>query len=431
MSVENKLNLKGLLVWLICALFFMYEFLLRTVVGTFQAQLMIDLNLTPMTFSLLSTTGYLVIYGVMQIPVGIIAARFGLKKALFTALIFCTGSTMGFALSHHFGVAMLCRIFMGFGSSFGFICLLIAVYDWMPRKNIALFIGISQFIGTLGPMLAAGPLNTLSQNSMSGWRGIFFSMAIIGIIIAVLTLLFVENNRNNREKFIVLTKPVKVSINLLKIISQKQVWNIALFSGCIYFAIEYFSENIGVEFLIKKGFSPVFSSYMITLAWLGYALGCPLLGFISDKLQRRKPLMLTSAFTALISLSGIIYFSFGEILTGTCFLALGLSASGQSIGFAAIAEQCKEGYLAIGLAFNNAMIAIITSVSAPIIGGMLPYPAQIKNYQEALFLVIMFSIISIFISAFAIKETFGKSVRENTVLSLGPAKPSYHLGVVE
>ncbi|MFO8702451.1 hypothetical protein SC603_10180 [Legionella pneumophila serogroup 2] len=69
MNVENKISLKGLSVWSICAIFFMYEFLLRTVVGTFQTQLMSDLNLTPMTFSLLSSTGYLVIYGVMQIPV--------------------------------------------------------------------------------------------------------------------------------------------------------------------------------------------------------------------------------------------------------------------------------------------------------------------------------------------------------------------------
>ncbi|WP_367608019.1 hypothetical protein [Legionella sp. W05-934-2] len=43
--------------------------------------------------------------------------------------------------------------------SFGFICLLISVYDWLPRKNAALFIGLSQFIGTMGPMLAAGPLD--------------------------------------------------------------------------------------------------------------------------------------------------------------------------------------------------------------------------------------------------------------------------------
>ena len=84
MSEENKINLKSLLVWLVCALFFMYEFLLRTVVGTFQIQLTDDLNLTPMSFSLLSSTGYLAIYGLMQIPVGLIAARFGLKKSLLS-----------------------------------------------------------------------------------------------------------------------------------------------------------------------------------------------------------------------------------------------------------------------------------------------------------------------------------------------------------
>lgn len=106
---------------------------------------------------------------------------------------------------------------------------------------------------------------------------------------------------------------------------------------------------------------------------------------------------------------------------------LGLSASGQSIGFAAIAEQCKENYLAIGLAFNNTMIAIITSVSAPIIGGMLSYPAQIKNYQEALFVLIIFSIVSVIISAFMIKETFGKSVRENTILSFDSTNRSGNL----
>ncbi|CAM3692668.1 MFS transporter [Legionella longbeachae] len=416
MNLEGKINLKGLFIWLICALFFMYEFLLRTVVGTFQAQIMNDLHLNPITFSLLSTTGYLVIYGIMQIPVGIISVRFGLKKTLLIALICCACSTLGFALSHQFSVAMFFRIFMGLGSSFGFICLLVAVYDWMPRANIALLIGLSQFIGTLGPMLAAGPLTSLSQISMIGWRVIFFSMAVIGIVIAVLTLLFVENNRNTREKFIILTKPMKISKNLLKIISQKQVWSIALFSGCVYFAIEYFSENIGVEFLIKKGFSLSFSSYMITLAWLGYALGCPLLGFISDKVQRRKPVMLASAFTGLVSLSGIIYFPFGKTLTGICFLALGLSASGQSIGFAVIAEQCKENFLAIGLAFNNAMIALVTSINAPVLGSMLSYPLEIKNSQEVLFILIIFAIISIVISSFAIKETFGKSMRENTVL---------------
>ncbi|WP_241969779.1 hypothetical protein [Legionella sainthelensi] len=104
-----------------------------------------------------------------------------------------------------------------------------------------------------------------------------------------------------------------------------------------------------------------------------------MLGFISDKVQRRKPVMLASDFTAIVSLSGIIYFPYGKTLTGIRFLALGLSASGQSIGFAAIAEQCKENFLAIGL---NAIIALVTSINAPKLGSMLSYPLEIKTLKE-------------------------------------------------
>lgn len=417
MAVENKISITGILVWFSCALFFMYEFILRTVIGTFQAQLTSDLGLTPFSFSLLSTTGYSLIYGLMQIPVGIISVRVGLKKSLFIAALLCAISTAGFAVSSQLSTAMLCRITMGFGSSFGFVCLLIAVYDWMPRKSIAFYIGISQFIGTMGPMMAAGPLHSLSQTSSMGWRGFFFYMAAAGLIIALLVILFVKENRTNSRKFIILTKSTAVTKSMLRIMSQIQIWYIALFSACIYFSIDYLSENIGVEFLVYKGLSPSFSSYMITLAWLGYALGCPVLGFISDKMQRRKPLMVGSALIALCCLSEIIYFPLGKTVTALCFLLLGLSAGGQSIGFAVIAEQCKKEYLGGGLGFNNAMIALLSASGAPLIGSLLSYSVQGHNYKEALFVLIIFTIIAVLLSAFAIRETFCKSMRDNMVLS--------------
>ena len=421
MSSAHKINATGLLVFLSCALFFMYEFILRTVVGTFQIPIMHDLNLTPFSFSLLSTTGYSLICALMQIPVGMIAVRMGLKKTLLIAALICSMSTTGFALSYQFNIAILCRMIMGFGSSFGFICLLIAVYDWMPRKRIAFYIGLSQFIGTMGPMLAAGPLNSLSQTTVIGWRWIFFCMTGIGLIIAILALLFVKENRRSDEKFVILTKPDAIIKSMQNIMHQKQIWFIALFSACVYFAIEYLSENVGVEFLIKKGLSSTFSSYMITLAWFGYALGCPLLGFISDKIQRRKPLMLASALIAVVSLSGIIYFPLGQLATASCFLLLGLSASGQSIGFAVIAEQCKKEYLGGALGFNNAMIALFTAVGAPFIGSILSCPPYMQNYQKALFILIALPLLATLLSAFSIKETFCKSMKDNTLLSLEPA----------
>ncbi|WP_245183382.1 MFS transporter [Legionella israelensis] len=424
MTNVNKISLKGLIVWLICASFFMYEFLLRTVLGTFQYPLMHDLQLSPVRFALLSSTAYQLIYGIMQIPVGILADRFGLKKTLLSAVFFCAIANIGFSFSHHFASAIFFRVLMGFGSSFGFVCLLLAVYDWMPRRNIALFIGMSQFIGTMGPMLAAGPFNALAQASVVSWREIFIALGLIGLTIATLVLLFVDKNRQNQGKFIILSRPSAISENLSRLLSQKQVWFIAVFSASAYFSIEYLSENEGVEFLVKKGFSSTFSSYMITLAWLGYALGCPLLGLISDKMQRRKPVMYISALMALTALTGIIYFSLGKLMTAACFILLGAGASGQSVGFAIMAEQCKEEYLAVGLAINNGMIMLFAAVNAPLIGSILSHlsaasPITMGDYQTAFMIMIMLVFIAIFFAVFAIKETFCKSVRENTTLNPG------------
>lgn len=421
MEIENTINFRGVLVWFSCVFFFMYEFMLRTVLGTFQLQVTNDLSLTPFSFSLISTTGYSLIYGLMQIPVGFITARIGLKKALIMAALCCSISTTGFAMSFHLGGALLFRLAMGFGSSFGFVCLLIAIYDWMPRKNLAFYIGVSQFIGTIGPMIAAGPLSYLSHTSAIGWRSFFFCMAGLGLVIALLVFLMVKENRANSSKFIILSKPTTFSKNMIEIMSQTQIWYTALFSAFVYFSIEYLSENIGVEFLIKKGFSFSFSSYMITLAWLGYALGCPLFGYISDKIQRRKPLMLASSLVAIFCLPGIIYFPFGKAATAICFLLLGLSASGQSLGFAVITEHCKKEYLGGGLGFNNAMIGLLSAISAPLIGSIVSSSASLQNYKEALSVLMVFAIITTFISAFAIKETFCKSMRENRVLSIHAA----------
>ncbi len=415
---SNKITYRALAVWLVCALFFMYEFLLRTVLGIFQEPVMTQLQLTPITFALLSSTAYQLIYGLMQIPVGLISERWGLKKTLFIAVIICVFADIGLALSTSFVIAILFRTLMGLGSSFGFVCLLVAVYDWLPRKNIALFIGLSQFIGTIGPMLAAGPLNMLSEKSLVSWQGVFGCLTGVGIAIAALVLLVVDKNRGEKDKFVTLTRTASVKETLQKFIYQKQIWYIAVFSAFVYFSLEYLSENECKEFLINKGFSANFSAYMITIAWFGYAVGCALLGYISDKIHRRKTLMIASAFTALMALTGIIYLPLNEVMTTLGFILLGIGASGQSIGFAIMAEQCKESHLAVGLGFNNAMIALFSATIAPLIGFILVRcnPLSLIDYQRAFFVMVVLLLTALILALFGIKETFCKSMRENTLL---------------
>ena len=415
----NKFKLKGFVVWGLCAVFFLYEFFIRTVIGTYQTPVMQDLQLNSFQFSLLSSTLFLVIYGIMQLPVGIIVDHIGLKKSLIIGMMACSVASIGFAYSSSYGMAMFYRGIMGFGASFGFICLLISVYDWMPHRYSAIFIGLSQFIGTLGPMMATGPLDTLSETMSISWRQIFISLGGIGIILTTLTILFIENNTQKAGQYIILYKAEKISTSILRLFTKIQPWYIAILSTSLYFTIEYLSENEGRNFLSLKGISSNSAAYMLTTAWIGYAIGCPLLGFLSDFLKRRKIIMILAALIGLISVITILYLP-KQYLT-IAFFCLGISASGQSIGFATIAEQFKKQFVAVGFGLNNTMIVLISAINAPVIGFLLDYTKKaneliLSEYLSVFIILVILSLIAVFTSIFLIQETYTKSLADFTYL---------------
>ena len=418
---DNKLKAKGFLVWGICALFFLYEFFLRTVIGTYQNPIMQNLELTSLQFSLLSTTIFFLIYGLMQIPAGLIVDHIGLKKSLLIGAFCCTISAIGFSYSNSYQAAISYRLLMGFGASFGFICLLISVRDWMPHKYSALFIGLSQFIGTLGPMAATGPLNSLSESMGITWRSIFLYLGAMGIVITALIFFFVENNKQKTNKFTILHKPEKIFTSLLRLFSRMQPWYIAIFSASLYFTLEYLSENEGRAFLGLKEISIYSASYMLTIAWIGYAIGCPLLGFLSDILQRRTGVMKLSAAIGLVAILMILYLS-KKLHLQIAFFFLGLSASGQSIGFAIIAEQFKKKFIAVGFGLNNAVITTISAINAPLIGILLDNSqggesTSLSNYLYVFNILIATALIALICAVFFIKETYCKSAVDFTTLT--------------
>jgi MFS family permease len=423
MYTQNEFTSKGFTVWFICALFFLYEFFLRTVIGTFQFQLTRDLDLSSLEFSFLSTTVFLVFYGAGQIPGGLIVGRIGLKKSLLTGSIICTIASIGFGYSTGYAMALFFRMLMGIGSTFGFICLLVSVYEWMPNKHNALMIGISSFVGTIGPMVAAGPLDSLLDAYSIGWRPVFISLGFIAVIILFLVILFVENNPRKSGAYTILHPPEKIKASVFKMFKRSQPWFISIFSACTYFSLEYLSENEGRIFLALKGIKTNSAAYMITTSWIGYALGCPFLGFLSDHFRRRKSIMVAATICLFISIMIIIFLKDSKMLTLGFFL-MGLGASGQSIGFAIIADQFKKRFVAVAFGFNNALIGLIPSVLAPFIGWTLDQSSghktvTLEDYYLVFISLIIIAVISFIVSAFFIQETYGKSKVEFTYLNVG------------
>lgn len=421
--MKETVPIKGYVVWATCALFFLYEFFLRTVIGSYQAALMQDLGLTPFGFSLLSTTVFMVVYGAMQIPVGIITRTIGLKKALLLGCTACSFSAWGFSGVHMLQSALFFRILMGFGASFGFIGILLAVCEWMPKKQNGLFIGISQFIGTMGPILATGPLETLSEQPGMTWRYVFQVLAYIGAFITLLIAILVEENQETTSKYQVLHRKESLTLVLRRVFLRKTPWALALYSAFIYFTLEYFSENEGRAFLQTKGLTPTAASYLLTLSWIGYAVGCPLLGSISDSIERRKSPLVFAAAIALLAITTLV-FTRSYLLLSIGFFLLGFSASGQSIAFAMTSEQFKKRNVGLGFGLNNAVIMTLCAVNAPLLGHFLsqvktsaPHLTPSAQYQIVFSPLPMIAFIALGIAVFIIKESFCKSKVSFTIIT--------------
>jgi MFS family permease len=416
----SSFSVLGWAIWLLAALFFLYEFFLRTFVGTVAHQVIPDLHLNAETFAFIGSA-YYVTYGLMQIPVGILADKFGAKICLLFACIVCASATLWFAHTTGFVDAFISRLLMGLGSAFGFICLLVVVINWFPRRYFGSMAGISQFIGTMGPLVAAGPLVALMTSLHETWRTALTQVALFAVILAFFILLFFKNKPKDKEQvlvFLIPNKPLKQ--RLLKLAKNSQAWLIASYSTCNYVSISLLAAFWGTEFLQAHGLAQSTAANIISACWLGFGLACPGLGALSDLTKRRKPLLFTCSIIGLVATGLIIYLpdvnAWGY---GILFFLLGVAASGQNLGFATISEQVSQHTRATALGLNNCVIMLFNVVFPPFISHLInaasashPNHLQPSDFTTAFTAMPLLYLAAAIISAFFIKETYCKPQRE-------------------
>jgi len=428
-QTDQKIKAIGIFIWGIAAIFFLYEFFLRTFVGSIAHQLIDDLHLNIQEFTLIGSAYYLA-YGLMQMPVGVLADKFGVKKIMIFATLACALATFLFAHSHSFIAAVLGRFFMGFGSSFAFVCLLVIASNWFPSRFFGFFAGASQFIGTMGPVLAGGPLISWLVGSHIDWRFALSSIGAFGIILAVLTLFFVKNKpRGTENTLLFLSKNESIYVRLKRLFKTKQAWAVAVYSASVYVPIAVIAAVWGTDYLQAVGLPQKSAAYMISIAWIAYAIGCPGFGFLSDLTKRRKPFLILCALMGLSSMSLILYGHFtSKAAYELLFFMLGLSATGQNIGFAAIAEHTSKDIKASALGLNNGLITLSGAILPIVIGYFISIASGTSNAQHlpvssfviGLSFLPAAYLVSLIVSVFLFKETYCKP--QKGLIFLGKAR---------
>ncbi|MFL6025115.1 MAG: nitrate/nitrite transporter [Marmoricola sp.] len=140
------------------------------------------------TFTMLQ----LLVYALMQIPVGLLVDRFGSRSVLAAGALLLTCAQTGFAFAETYPQALLARVFVGMGDSMTFICVLRLVNSWFEPRRVPVTIQLTGVIGQLGAIIAAVPM-TWALGHL-GWTKSYLIAASLGIVMTALLLVVVHDS---------------------------------------------------------------------------------------------------------------------------------------------------------------------------------------------------------------------------------------------
>lgn len=386
------------LIWLISALFYMYEFIHRISISIIIEELVKEFSFNSYDISNISAV-YFFSYAMFQIPAGIIVDRFGINIVYKSAMLVALGCFI-FSQSHNIISIKIARIIIGIGSAFSFIsCLKIIILYFKNKKHISILIGITNCLGITGALIGGAPFAKLVD--ILGWRDSIFFLFIVSFFFGVI-LFFVTTDVN--------MKNTKINLNfyknsLLVLIKSKQNWFIAIFGSLMISPIIVLSELWGTQFLlVKYDFNKEFGSFLSSLTFLGIGIGGIVNGYISYLLKTERPVLLYGNLGSFICVLLIIYLNFSIPILIILHFLFGFFTSSMLLCFTLAIKKSPKHLHGTVIGFLNTIIMTGSVFFQPLTGYLLNNNLQEYHFKKV-FIILPICLIISFIIQYFIEET--------------------------
>ena len=395
---------KALIMYFVVSLFLFFEMAVQVSPSVMSTQLMQALNIGTLGLGFMSG-GYFYTYTLMQIPSGILLDRFNPRYVIVISVLICALGCLLLGLANSFILASLARLFMGFGSAFAFVSVLVVTADLFSVKQFATMTGITQMLAALGAMSGQLPIHFIVDSI--GWRRTMFLFAIIGLLIALGIYYILRYER--KEVDVTHKDPFSHFIhNLKRIVTNRQTWLLALYACLGWAPMSGFTSLWGVSFLIKVDqLSPGTAAFLCSLMWIGLAIASPLLGYVSTRFHNRKLPLVLSALIGVIAFSLLLFFKLSPVYLAILLFLAGSACSGQALSFTLVKENNTADVAASAIAFNNMAVVISGAIFQPFIGWLLKefHFLSLLRYRYALLVVLLAYAVAFILALFFIKDT--------------------------
>lgn len=311
---------------------------------------------------------YFYVYTVMQLPTGILADTLGPKRVIVAGGFVAAAGSLLFALAPTLTWAIAGRTLTGLGVSVTFIAMLKLFALWYDERRFASLVGLSLFVGNLGSMLAGTPLAWVAQ--ITGWRGVFLFTALLSLAVALLCWRLIEKEPEHQRRAI---ERGVVLQGLLAIMRNRATWPAVVANFGIAGSFFSFAGLWATPYLMSvHGTEKLVASHHLSGYFLAFAVGCLVVGTLSDRIARRK-VVLVAAATCLMACWAALLFLPRQPASVTLplFLVMGFANSAFVLTWACAKEVNPPHLSGMSTALTNMGGFLGGALLQPLAGAIL------------------------------------------------------------
>lgn len=362
---------------------------------------------------------YFYVYTVMQIPTGVLADTWGPRRIVTIGGVLAGIGAILFGTADTLAAASTGRLLVGLGVSVMFISMLKLNAAWFHDRHFATMTGMTILMGNVGSILATSPLS--AALSVMSWRSVFIDIGVFSLLLATLSWLFVRDNPGSvglpslRELDGLAAHPAREGHwydGLMEVLKNRATWpglwvntgtagSLFAFGGL--WAVPYLQDVYGMD----RGSATGHTSILMA----GFALGAFFIGTLSDRLGKRKPVMIAAATTySLCWLPWLFGVAMSDSVSYTLFFIMGLGASGFTLTWSCAKEVNRHALSGMATSVVNTGGFLGTAIMQPLVGWAIDQSAHgttvrsLADYQSGIAIMLGFSLMG-WIAVLFIRET--------------------------
>ncbi|MFY1047996.1 MFS transporter [Chryseobacterium sp. GP-SGM7] len=360
--MSDSLKKFYVIAWVFGLVFYFLDYVIRSAPAVMLPQLSNHFNTNNLDLIWMIGTYYYT-YSTCSLLAGIALDKFGGKKSLFAGTLILGIGALLFLISSQF-TGISGRLLQGAGCAFAFPGCVYLASKGFSSKSLATAIGFTQCIGMLGGasgQFLVGPWvdSGMEVNTFWLWSGVF-------TVITAFALYFVTPKENSEKVEGNNSKKVGYFETYKVVFKNPQSWLCGLISGLLFAPTTIFAMTWAVAFFEKdKQFAfhdAAITSGMVAFGWV---FGCPLLGFITDKLGRRKPVLIGGAVLMILSLLQLIFIP--ELFPAKISMfVLGIGSGAAMIPYSVIKETNPDYVKGSSTGAINFITFGVTTLLSPV-----------------------------------------------------------------